>query len=135
MNAATNQGLTLENFEAGKIDSQSFDHQSHVYIAWLFVQRFELSDAIKRFAAALRRLVVKLGAQDKYHATITRFFLLLIAERSSGIESWTAFCDANPDLTTNSSAILSRYYTDDALFSNDARSRFVLLKKLARGKD
>ena len=103
MNAATDQGLTLENFEAGKIDGESFNHQSHVYIAWLFVQRFELGDAIKRFDAALRRLVIKLGAQDKYHATITGFFLLLIAERSSGNESWKAFCDANPNLTPVSS--------------------------------
>jgi hypothetical protein len=68
--------LTIEQFESGNIDAEMFDHEAHVYVGWLYVQQYELADAIARFDDALRRLTRKLGAPGKYHATITWIFLL-----------------------------------------------------------
>ena len=73
--------LTIERFENGNISAEEFDHEAHLYVGWLYVTEFELSDAIARFERALKRLTAKLGVPDKYHATITWFFMLLIAER------------------------------------------------------
>lgn len=133
MNAATNPGteLSIENFEAGHINAERFDHRSHVFVAWLYVQRFDLAIAIKRFDAALRRLVISLGADSKYHATLTWFFLLLIAQRSAAGETWAEFCTNNADLTANSKDILSHYYSKEMLFSDRARERFMLPDNLA----
>lgn len=126
MNAAPQPDYSIANFEAGDIDGQHFDHKSHVYVAWLYVQEFEVAEAIGRFDTALRRLVVKLGAVGKYHATLTWFFLLLIAERSEKNEPWHAFSSKNSDLILGSKKLLGRYYSDDYLFSDRARERFVL---------
>ena len=82
MTAVLKQELTIEQFESGQIEADLFDHEAHVYVAWLFVTTFELVDAIARFDSALRRLTARLGVPEKYHATITWFFLFLIAERS-----------------------------------------------------
>ena len=124
--------LTLEAFEAGAIDAASFDHAAHVYVGWLYVREYPLARAIERFTAALRRLTVKLGAADKYHETITCFFLLLIAERraASPADSWESFRARNPDLFT-AGRLLRRYYLAQTLESDRARRSFVLPDRLA----
>ena len=35
MNTAIMPELSIEAFESGSIDAEAFDHESHVYIAWL----------------------------------------------------------------------------------------------------
>ncbi len=117
--------LTIETFEQANIDPEAFDHEAHIYVGWLYVNEYELADAISRFDGALKRLVQKLGAVDKYHATLTWFYLLLINERNHQGQSWDEFKRDNPDLF-DSKSTLSRYYSEDLLFSDGARRRFVL---------
>jgi hypothetical protein len=124
--------LTISNFETGDVDAERFDHEAHVYVGWLYIQQYELPEAITRFDAALKRLVTKVGAESKYHATLTWFFLLLIAERFLPDESWDAFKQRNDDLLGGSKALLSRYYSEEYLFSNRARAHFVLPNQLAQ---
>lgn len=131
MNAITTPSLSIEKFEAGDIDPARFNHESHVYIAWLYVQSNELADAIGKFDKALKHLVSKFGERDKYHATLTWFFMLLVAERTNDNEPWLAFKNKNQDIVTDSKKILSRYYTAERLYSESARKRFVLPDKLA----
>lgn len=126
MTPVLEQQLTIEQFESGQVDADHFDHEAHVYVAWLFVTSFELPDAIARFDSGLRRLTAALGVPAKYHATITWFFLLLIAERSRENERWRAFKSRNTDLVSDSKATLSRYYSETLLFSDIARRQFVL---------
>ena len=90
--------FTVESFEAGAIDPDRFDHEAHIYVAWLYLKTFECDEAIQRFDAALRRLTRKIGAASKYNAMITWLFLKLIAERSHEDESWLDFRARNTDL-------------------------------------
>lgn len=131
MSAAREPCLTIEQFEAGAIDADRFDHEAHVYVAWLFLREFEPAEAIARYDAALRRLTVKLGVPGKYHATITWLFLLLISERARDDESWALFRSRNENLICSSRSTLQRYYSDTLLLSDAARERFVLPDKLA----
>jgi len=126
MNETARAALSIQAFEAADIDADAFDHESHVYLAWLYVQEFELAQAIARFDAALRRLTAKLGAAGKYHATITWLFLLLISERSEDDEDWTTFRARNSDLVVDGRSALRRYYSEGRLFSDRARRQFVL---------
>jgi hypothetical protein len=130
MNSATSPTITIDRFEASDVDPDEFNHEAHVYVGWLYVQQFELGTAITRFDAALRRLVTNLGANGKYHATLTWFFLLLIADRTEVDETWQVFKSRNLELVTNSRDVLSRYYSDGYLFSDRARERFVLPDKV-----
>ena len=121
----------VDLFESGQIEPERFDHEAHVYVAWCFVTIFPLADAIARFDNALRRTTKKLGIPGKYHATITWFFLVLIAERTRGDESWTTFKARNPDLVQESKAILEQYYSTERLSSGAARHQFVLPDRIA----
>lgn len=98
MNNTLEQRLTIDHFEASHVDATLFDHEAHVYVAWLYLQTYETETAISRFDAALRRLTRKIGAAKKYNATITWLFLKLIAERARHGETWSAFRARNADL-------------------------------------
>ena len=105
---------------------------AHVYVAWLYLERFPLLEAIAKFDAALRRLTASLGIPGKYHATITWFFMMLIAERRGATpdSDWFRFRRANDDLISDGK-ILQRYYDNETLASDRARQSFVLPDKLA----
>ena len=127
MSTAVDYQPTIEDFEAGRVDPERFDHAAHIYVAWLYVDAYPLPDAISRFTAALRRLTLQIGAPGKYHETISWFFLLLIAERrqrSTG--DWESFRRENADLFCRSSDLLRRYYSPAVLSSRRARESFVL---------
>ena len=131
MSAAPGQRLSIEQFEAGDVDADEFDHEAHVYMGWLYVRAFDLADAVARFDSALRRLTARLGVPGKYHATITWLFLVLINERAVSNETWDDFRSRNKDLIRDSKTTLQRYYSDALLFSDAAREHFVLPDKLA----
>jgi hypothetical protein len=124
-------GFSVDAFERGEIDPQAFDHEAHVYVAWLYLERFALPAGLEKFDAALRRLTVQLGVPDKYHATITWFFLLLIGERRSADPGadWQQFRRRNADLIEDA-GILERYYSRQTLASDRARRAFVLPDRL-----
>jgi hypothetical protein len=90
--------FTIDAFETGNIDPSLFDHEAHVYVAWLYVTSFGRDEGPRRFDAALRALTRKIGAADKYNAMITWLFLKLIAERFRDDEPWPAFRARNSDL-------------------------------------
>ncbi len=121
--------LTIEALERGEIDVEAFDHEAHVFAAWRFVAELPLPEAIERFSGALMRLTRKLGVPEKYHGTVTWFYMLLIAERYRPDQDWAAFRDANQDLLERD--LLARYYTPECLASDEARARFVLPDRIA----
>ena len=132
MNAVASPDISMAAFESGTVDPDRFDHEAHLYLAWSYLENYVPAEAIARCAGTLKRLTRKLGNPGKYHQTITWFFLLLIAERraKTSARSWVAFREANGDLL-ECSKILSRYYSQDVLQSNVARTTFVLPDKIA----
>jgi hypothetical protein len=129
-----NPELSMQNFEDGNIDVARFDHEAHIFIGWLYIGRHELPQAIIRFDSALKRLIRRSGAPEKYHATITWLFLLLIHERYRDNETFAAFRQRNQDLFLDSQAVLGKYYTTARLHSDPARARFLLPDRLAGQK-
>lgn len=124
--------VSIEDFDAGRIDPQFFDHEAHVQIAWTYLRKYGLAEAIDSFSAALRRLTRSLGIESKYHETITWFFLILIAERRSAStpDDWDTFKCSNADLFASEPSIINRYYSAARLASDSARKQFVLPDRL-----
>jgi len=129
MSAAPIPQFTVELFEAGEIDADAFDHDAHIYVAWLYLDRHELLEAVRNFTAALKRLTTQLGIPGKYHETITWFFMFLIEERrgESPARDWYSFRRDNEDLfAKGEDGILNRYYERTTLGSDRARRSFLL---------
>ena len=119
---------SLEQFEDCEIDPDAFTHEAHVYVAWSYLQEFELLEAIDRYRNTLRRLTQKLGAEDKFHETITWFFLIAIAERLGGKKpvDFETFKSTNPDVFQSKPGLLGRHYSSARLMSAPARKIFLL---------
>ena len=133
MSAVLTPAVTIETFEAATIDAETFDHEAHVYVAWLYLKRWPLDEAIRRFCTALRRFTVKVGAEGKYHETISWFFMMQVNQRRAAMQqpTWFVFRRDNADLIDGAGALLSRYYSKELLASNLARQHFLLPDKLA----
>jgi len=137
MNAVATPQVSIEALEDGTLDAEGFDHEAHIYVAWLYLQRFPLHEATARFITALKHLTQKLGIPGKYHETISWFFMLLIAERRSVQKSddWHSFYRNHADLfVRGDDNILNRYYSSELLGSDRARQAFMLPDKLAQKK-
>jgi hypothetical protein len=116
-------------FEACAIASGDFRHDDHVRLAWIYLRRHPLMEAIERFTASLQRFAAHHGVPGLYHETITWAYLLLINERmqrDGAPETWESFRAVNGDLFVRRPSILERYYSPETLGSDLARRIFVL---------
>jgi hypothetical protein len=118
----------LARFEDGSVPDGTFHHEQHVRVAWMFVRRYGMPDALGRFSQALKCFAEAKGAVGLYHETITWAYLLLVAERLARGpgDCWDGFAAANPDLLTWKPSLLDRYYTRETLQSDLAKRIFVM---------
>jgi hypothetical protein len=120
----------IARFEDGMLPGEKFHHRDHVRMAWLYLGRYSLPDALAKFSAALQRFAAAHGRPDLFHQTITWSYLLLINERRERMEtslSWENFAAANADLFEwKDGGILANYYRPETLQSEFARRVFVL---------
>ena len=67
-------------FERGEIANADFHHADHLRLALAYLQESDTVDqAAERMSAALRRFATALGHPEKYHHTITVFWIRMLA--------------------------------------------------------
>jgi hypothetical protein len=118
----------VDGFERATLSAEHFHHAQHVRVAWLFVRRHGLPDALAAFSAALQRFAIAQGAPHLHHVTVTWAYLLLIHARQQAqpAVTWEEFASLNADLLTWKPSILDAYYTPGTLWSDFARQTFVM---------
>jgi hypothetical protein len=119
----------VQAFEQAQLDPSRFHHREHLAVAWCYLQALPLEDALARYVRHLRRLVTALGAEQKFHRTLTWGWMLLLdeaMERSPGL-TFDGLLAANPHLL-QADALLA-HWPQDTLDSTEARRRFVLPRR------
>jgi len=118
----------FDRFVDTSLPADQFHHREHVNVAWLFVQKYGMPQALDEFSTAIKRFADAKGATGLYHETITWAFLLLIAERQARrpVATWEEFAAANPDLLVWKPSVLERYYSKELLSSDLARRTFLM---------
>lgn len=115
-------------FEDCTLPLESFRHADHVRMAFLYLGRYPLLEAIREFSASLLKFAVAYGKTNLYNETITWAYLLLIRERLARAgrpQTWAEFSAGNADLLDWSNNILRKYYRDETLTSGLAKTTFV----------
>jgi len=113
-------------FEAGTL--ADFHHADHVRLAWIYLHRHPVLEALERLVTGIRSFAESQGRPDLYHETITWAYVLLIherIERTGRDASWERFAEANPDLLVWKGGILDRWYRPETLGSELAKRVFV----------
>ena len=119
----------IEEFEDGTLPNGCFHHCEHVRVAFLYLTRYPVLEALQVFSKTLRRFAEARGKPQLYHETITWAYVFLIRERMARTgknQSWDEFARGNPDLLLWKDGILTRYYRAETLTSDLARAVFVL---------
>jgi hypothetical protein len=115
-------------FENCTLPLESFRHADHVKMAFLYLGRYPLLEAIRQFSCSLARFATAHGKTNLYNQTITWAYLLLIQERLARAgqpQTWAEFAAGNADLLDWNDNVLKKYYRDESLKSEIARGTFV----------
>jgi hypothetical protein len=71
----------LASFEGLRISGNEFRHIDHVRLAWIYLHDSDFAAGASRFCSNFRGFVRHIGAESKYHETITWFCLVTVFER------------------------------------------------------
>jgi len=119
----------VERFEQGIPHGDGFHHADHLRVGFAYICEFPIYEAMQKFSSALKALAIKNGRPHRYNETITWAYLFLIRERitrAGGRLEWEEFVEQNPDIFAWKPDILSRYYREETLQSDLAKSMFVM---------
>lgn len=112
--------------ERGEIANESFRHSSHLHVAWVYLsESSSVDEAAAKMRKTLQKFAASAGDPEKYHETITLFWVHLLAGmRAAGSrEKLKQIVEANPGLLDKNFPLV--YYSSERLFSNKARSSWI----------
>jgi hypothetical protein len=116
----------VRQFENGTYPNACFRHADHVRLAWIYVRRYGAAAAEARTCDGIRRFACRLGHEEKYHETLTRAWLRLVAVAhgaTPAIDRFDAFAGAHAWLFD--AAALSAFYSAGRLHSPAARREWM----------
>jgi len=112
--------------ERGEVANEDFHHVSHLHVAWVYLAESpSVQQAANKMRDTLRRFAAAAGKPQKYHETITLFWVHLLsrARAAGGGERLEEIVHANPQLLEKNFPLA--YYSAERLFSNEARTSWV----------
>jgi hypothetical protein len=114
------------SLERGEMPNQSFHHSSHLHVAWVYLtESSSAEEAASKMCDTLRRFTALAGKPEKYHETITLFWVHLLARaqvvsRATRLEE---VVHSNPQLLEKNFPLV--YYSAKRLFSDEARASWM----------
>jgi hypothetical protein len=117
-------------FDDLTLDPAQFSHRAHLSVAWRYLQRHGFPDGAVKFREQLLRYIDSVGAQGKYHETITWAYMVLLNEElslgTSGDETFDELVSRRPDLLDHRSGAIAACYSREELARPEARRTFIL---------
>ena len=112
--------------ERGEIANEKFRHASHLHVAWVYLSESKSTDeAADKMRQTLRRFAASAGKLEKYHETITLFWVHLLAQAriAKAGQTLEQIVQATPRLLEKNFPFA--YYSAERLFSDKARGSWV----------
>jgi len=102
-----------------------FGHREHLELAWSYVRLYSIDEAGEVMSATIRHVAGLHGAEGKYHETMTRAWLHLVAVhvQRSDADSFEGFLERNPDLLD--SELIRHFYSREVIVSEPARTAWT----------
>jgi type VI protein secretion system component VasK len=116
----------LRLFHEGALAGDEFRHRGHLRLAWLVLSRHPRDEAEQIVASEIRRFAVANGASNRYHDTLTRFWVRLLShamENATGVRSIDELLSVFPFLLDKS--LPYRHWRTETFNSDPARTSWV----------
>ena len=106
-------------------ERRGFGHREHLELTWSYLRSYPFARAASAAAAAIRHVAGLHGAPDRYHDTMTRAWVRLVAVHMQQADAacFDDFLAKNPGLLDRD--LLAGHYSRVLLNSASARARFA----------
>lgn len=116
----------VERLEQCRLAPGEFSHRNHLAVGLAYLHTADsVESALERLRATLLRYIAHLG-KTGYHETMTRFWLLRLAEVRDGRAGWPLhkLCSVAADELADKE-LVHEYYDREVLMSAEARGGWV----------
>jgi hypothetical protein len=96
-----------------------------LWLGWLYIRDHGLKSASQKINTGIKSFALSLGAEKKYHCTLTTTFVCAIKSRFKKNQSFDEFLRLNSDLETNAIQIIQKHYSPELLQTLEARTQLV----------
>ncbi|MCA1833443.1 MAG: hypothetical protein LC750_12085 [Actinobacteria bacterium] len=113
----------LSAFESGSLPA--FHHIDHLRMTFLYLQRLGIANAPRMIVEGIRSFARTKGAVELYNETMTRFWILVVAEAAvrEGANSFDDLVARHPELLDKSLAL--KHWTPAVLNGEAAKRHWV----------
>lgn len=120
----------VAEFEAATLDRNAWRHAEHLAVALVYIVKYGEADALEKMRSGLFILLEKgfgvdLTIEMPYHETLTVFWIKAVDRFNAARMSASLLERANQLIETHDKDLPLKYYTREALFSDEARRVFV----------
>lgn len=114
-------------FETCALDPSLFTHEAHLRLAWIHITKYGLSQARKNVESQIQRFVTHVGAQYKYHHTLTVSAIYAVHHfiRKSNTGTFPEFIIENPELLENFKGLINSHYSYNIFASEEAKEGYI----------
>ncbi len=115
----------LRAFFSAELSNVDFHHRDHLRLPWLMVRRHGPTDAEAAVTAGIQHFAAVHGHAARYHDTMTRFWVRLVAHavaKRPEIQDFEAFLAAYPMLLDPT--LPFKHWRREAMFTPDARAEW-----------
>ena len=112
--------------ERGEIATKDFHHASHLHVAWVYLsESSSLTEAAVKMSNTLRNIAAAAGKPEKYHETITIFWIYILAGARivANNKNLEQIVQQHPQLLEKDFPLA--YYSSELLFSDQARTSWI----------
>ncbi|HWO92284.1 MAG TPA: hypothetical protein VNP53_09990 [Methylomirabilota bacterium] len=115
----------LRAFFSAELSNSDFHHRDHLRLTWLMVWRHGPTDAEAAVTAGIQHFAAVHGHAARYHDTMTRFWVRLVAHAVANkpeIQDFEAFLAAYPMVLDPT--LPFRHWRREAMFTPEARAEW-----------
>jgi hypothetical protein len=116
----------VQAFMDGSLPPGQFHHRDHLRLAWLLNRRLDGELAGIAIASGIQRFAALHGHAEKYHETLTQFWVRIVAHTAHArpdITDFEAFIATFPQLLDE--GLPNRHWQHETMASATARARWV----------
>ncbi|MEM7119134.1 MAG: hypothetical protein AAF614_42345 [Chloroflexota bacterium] len=117
-------GEFLHQFKNKTLNPIHFNHVGHLRLSWIYLTHHDIETAVSGVCSGIKGYAGSLGANTKFHLTITDSLVRIMAKRLDGMtqKDWQSFLDQNRDMVDDAISVLLQYFSKALLFSEAART-------------
>jgi hypothetical protein len=113
-------------FLSGTLPPTQFHHRDHLRLTWWLIRQHGLEMAARTIPAGIRHFAAQHGQADKYHETLTWFWVRIVGHMIAArpdIAAFDRFLETFPQLLDKE--LPYRHWRRETMWSGPARAQWV----------